>query len=48
VVGRVLAHGGFTDSHLYSAARDRTAVGARPGPPAREQTAGTTREASQP
>src|SRR3984885_10013078 len=27
VVGRVLAHGGFTDSHLYSAARDRTAAG---------------------
>jgi len=25
VVGKVLAHGGFTDSHLYSAARDRTA-----------------------
>jgi len=31
VVGRVLAHGGFADSHLYSAARDRTAVGIRPG-----------------
>ena len=48
VVGRVLAHGGFTDSHLYSAARDRTAAGARPGqpaPPARGQTAGTTMEA---
>lgn len=27
VVGRVLAHGGFTDSHLYSAGRDRS-VGA--------------------
>ncbi len=25
VVGKILAHGGFTDSHLYSAARDRTA-----------------------
>ncbi|HEX3923026.1 MAG TPA: precorrin-4 C(11)-methyltransferase [Streptosporangiaceae bacterium] len=25
VVGRVLAHGGFTDSHLYSAGRDRSA-----------------------
>jgi hypothetical protein len=25
----VLAHGGFTDSHLYSAARDRTAAGTR-------------------
>jgi precorrin-4/cobalt-precorrin-4 C11-methyltransferase len=33
VVGRVLAHGSFTDSHLYSAARDRAAVGARPRPP---------------
>jgi precorrin-4/cobalt-precorrin-4 C11-methyltransferase len=31
VVGRVLAHGGFTDSHLYSAARDRAAVGIGPG-----------------
>jgi len=27
VVGRVLAHGGFPDSHLYSAARDRQAGG---------------------
>jgi precorrin-4/cobalt-precorrin-4 C11-methyltransferase len=29
VVGRVLAHGGFTDSHLYSAARDRTPIDGR-------------------
>jgi precorrin-4/cobalt-precorrin-4 C11-methyltransferase len=29
VVGRVLAHGGFTDSHLYSAGRDRTASDGR-------------------
>jgi precorrin-4/cobalt-precorrin-4 C11-methyltransferase len=29
VVGRVLAHGGFTDSHLYSAARDRSASDSR-------------------
>jgi precorrin-4/cobalt-precorrin-4 C11-methyltransferase len=29
VVGRVLAHGGFTDSHLYSAVRDRTAAASR-------------------
>jgi precorrin-4/cobalt-precorrin-4 C11-methyltransferase len=47
VIGRVLAHGGFTDSHLYSAARDRTAAGTHPGrpaPPSRDQTAGNTRE----
>jgi precorrin-4/cobalt-precorrin-4 C11-methyltransferase len=31
VVGKVLAHGGFTDSHLYSAARDRTIVHDHPG-----------------
>ena len=30
VVGRVLAHGGFTDSHLYSAARARAAADIRP------------------
>jgi precorrin-4/cobalt-precorrin-4 C11-methyltransferase len=27
VVGRVLAHGDFRESHLYSAARNRTAAG---------------------
>jgi hypothetical protein len=31
VVGEVLAHGGFTDSHLYSAARDRTVGYDHPG-----------------
>jgi precorrin-4/cobalt-precorrin-4 C11-methyltransferase len=33
VVGRVLAHGGFTDSHLYSAARTRHPQSASTGPP---------------
>jgi hypothetical protein len=30
VVGRVLAPGGFTDSHLYSAGRDRSAERTHP------------------
>ena len=32
VVGRVLADGNFRESHLYSAARDRTATGGREEP----------------
>lgn len=32
VVGEVLAHGGFQESHLYSAARDRLAGGGREDP----------------
>jgi precorrin-4/cobalt-precorrin-4 C11-methyltransferase len=32
VVGPVLAHGGFTDSHLYSAARDRTVAASDAAP----------------
>jgi precorrin-4/cobalt-precorrin-4 C11-methyltransferase len=40
VVGKVLAHGGFRDSHLYSAGRDR------PDPAARERQAGAGREES--